>query len=884
MVGKVSFWVGLGIALVLVVSGGCGERERLTGPAGSGELGEETIDAVGGVLVAEGFRLIVPPGAFQSATTLRLRDASAGAPADEHRITPVYEVVGIPETIALPCSLQLAVAETEGDGFPVIILEEPDTFIPSKGDFGRAPVTLDCVRAAGAVRALLPATPDDDKRWLEKDNASGTFRFSARENLIAHNTSEGHFQILFYRIQEQQIAQQIGADLESAYRMLRDDVGLSWGKRTRPIKVTLGPFAEEDKEAWGLHCPSKWYGADYDEILLNSSKINANPGSVELKGTLGHELFHLMQHLYDPRSRILQGSPNEWFWMNEAMSTWFERKMIDAGYIPEHIRETDFRLLLDHALQFTPNYTLGVSCDDCWVVQNHGYGASLFLGTMFEGFTGGEAKIGDVLELRLQDENHLPISALREVFSSYTVGLDAEWPLYCQRWMDGSIYPAVPRFPSPDKIVEARNETFTFAVPEQSDHTFYWQGSDYGAHLFMLYFNAAAQIPDNAAATISFMDEEGGSQVLIYEYKKDAIWSRFGGIDQSGRGISVPDVGLRARDGKALAILVLRSHGAQAGVVPVAVSVRIERCQPGAAVVLNGVTIPESRITRTPAGCARKIDLREMSLTDPDCLDGIDAVGGALEELILYGNRMTTVDLGDLEHCSELRVLDLRYMGLQSVDLSPLETCKKFEDLDVTGNQLPSLDLSPLGSCKKLRSLRARDNFIQGLDLTPVGSVDSLRTLVLSMNYLDGISLAPLAGALKLETLEMNACDLVQIDLSPLATCSRLNFLALGENRLGALDIAPLSGHANLEFLSCNGNVLTQINLAPMTSCPALRSVNLVNNMLSSVNLAPLDGLTNLRWLELEQNPLDETTCGSVCAFKGSHPGCSVTSDCGCKR
>lgn len=873
-----------GVVLISVALGGCAERARLTDPTDSGDLAEATIGPAGGTLVADGFQLIVPPGAFPSPATLTLRDASASAPADEHRLTRVFEVAGVPETIALPCSLRLAVVDVEGPGARAVLIEEADTFIPSLGEFGRSPVTLDCVPETGTLLALLPATPVDGKRALPIDNASGTFQVSAKGNLIPYSTAEGHFQILYYRLQDEQTARQIGTTLESAYRMLRDDLGLSWAKRTRPIRVTFGPFAEEDKEAWGLHCPSKWYGAEYDEILLNSTKINANPGSPELAGTLGHELFHLMQHLHDPRSRILQGSPNEWFWMNEAMSTWFERKMIGPAYVPEHIRETDYRLFLDHWLQFTPSYTLGVRCDDCWVVQNHGYGASLFLGAMFEGFTGGEEKIGDVLELRLQSGDHTPITALRDVFASYTVGLDAEWQVYCQRWMDGSIYPAVPQFPGPEKIVEGRNEAFTFSTPEQSDHTFLWQSSDYAARLFMLYFNPAAQIPDNATATISFMDEEGGSQVLIYDYKKDARWSHFGNIDQSGRSLTVPDVGLRARDGKALAILICRSHGQQTGVVPAAISVRIERCQPGAAVVLNGVTIPESRITRTPGGCARKIDLREMSLTDPHCLNGIDAVGGALEELILYGNQMTTVDLSDLEQCSELRALDLRYMALQSLDLSPLEGCKKFEDLDVVGNQLSGLDLSPLAGCKKLRSLRMRDNYIQGLDLTPLGSVDSLRTLVLSNNYLDGISLAPLASAVKLETLEMNQCDLAQIDLTALASCVRLNFLALGVNRLGALDLAPLSGHANLEFISCNGNILTQVNLAPLASCPALRSVNLVDNMLSSIDLVPLEGLTNLRWLELEENPLDETTCGSVCAFKGSHSGCSVTSDCSCKR
>lgn len=458
------------------------------------------------------------------------------------------------------------------------------------------------------------------------------------------------------------------------------------------------------------------------------------------------------------------------------------------------------------------------------------------------------------------------------------------------QWMESAIYASVPGFPSPAKIVEGRNDAFTFNNLSQSTATFQWRASNFAARLFVVYFSRDAGIPDDAPATITFVDEEGGCEVLVYSFVRDAAMVREGSIGRPNDRLEIGDIGTWATTGRALAILVVRTQGNASGQVPMAVQVAVQRCDPDLPVVLNGVEISEAKVTRDLAGCVQKIDLRGMGLTDPQCLDGIDQYASGLEEVILLGragfgtdNAMASIDLTDLSKCKKLKKLDLRYLSLQSIDLTPLGQCPELTHLDLVGNGLTALDLSPLRTCLKFAELWLRDNRIQGLDLMPLAVGDSVRTLVLSNNLLDGINLSPLGGMPSLRTLEMNNCDLASIDLAPLASCSKLYFVAAGENRIATIDLAPLAGHEKLEFVSFNSNALTQVDLAPLATCAALRSLNLLRNGLTTIDLAPLENLAALRWLHLEENYLDGTSCGRVCTFKAAHPSCEVTNDCGCQ-
>jgi len=75
----------------------------------------------------------------------------------------------------------------------------------------------------------------------------------------------------------------------------------------------------------------------------------------------------------------------------------------------------------------------------------------------------------------------------------------------------------------------------------------------------------------------------------------------------------------------------------------------------------------------------------------------------ALEELDLYLNAMTTIDLGPLSSSAGLRRLDLSWNHLESLDLGPLAVCTKLEALCLHVNRLASLDLGPLAGLEGLQ-------------------------------------------------------------------------------------------------------------------------------------------------------------------------------------
>lgn len=144
----------------------------------------------------------------------------------------------------------------------------------------------------------------------------------------------------------------------------------------------------------------------------------------------------------------------------------------------------------------------------------------------------------------------------------------------------------------------------------------------------------------------------------------------------------------------------------------------IDPCDPDVPVVLNGDTIPEERIWRNASGCVIKIDLSNMSISDSNCLAGIEVWSRNLERLIIHWNDLT------------------------SINLSLLALCANLEWLDLSCNRLTNIDLTPLSSCMNLWYLDIYYNNLTSIDLTSLWDLDSLEYLFLHRNYLDSTSCA----------------------------------------------------------------------------------------------------------------------------------------------
>ena len=82
------------------------------------------IGPAGGTIVAEGFSLSVPEGAFATIETLRVTDLRATEEFGVEALTPLYQVDGIPEEFSLPLSIGLELQRTPADGLYLMMGEE----------------------------------------------------------------------------------------------------------------------------------------------------------------------------------------------------------------------------------------------------------------------------------------------------------------------------------------------------------------------------------------------------------------------------------------------------------------------------------------------------------------------------------------------------------------------------------------------------------------------------------------------------------------------------------------------------------------------------------------------------------------------------------------
>ena len=113
-------------------------------------------------------------------------------------------------------------------------------------------------------------------------------------------------------------------------------------------------------------------GKRYQYIDLNAALCA--PGKEDaIKATVGHEFFHAIQNIYDPRSAIAIRNTKlfdiHYLWLSEASSVWFEASMLnDANYAsPVFLKNTE---MASHGLE------TGTSAGE---IQNIGYWASGFV-------------------------------------------------------------------------------------------------------------------------------------------------------------------------------------------------------------------------------------------------------------------------------------------------------------------------------------------------------------------------------------------------------------------------------------------------------------------------------------------------------------------------
>lgn len=465
-----------------------------------------TITPSGGKLESPGISLTVPPGAFPEPATLSLAPKPTATPVDDFRASGVFSLQGLPATRNAPLTLTLDLSQREAqDETLVALVSGPSVrgagleFLEAAVANGKATVTIPPSAEADPPKALTPAIESGPEVTLY------VMTFYRRVHI-------GDFLLFFpaSQILESDV-QEIAVTLAAAKQRLQS-FGLNWSRRTRwPLRVVIYPFAAEDAAKWGMAEPSI-LGVNYHSISLNANKLTGGV-STEWRASIAHELFHIQQNLYDPRDAFrIAKSPGPWLWFQEAASTWFESVFTnDREAVPSIVSNDNYAFLTKHGLEYQPG--------DPGAVQDHGYGASMFL-HFLTAKPGGDATIGDILK---QGESRatgiIPNPARWPVEGASTVlrGMISEyWREFVVKYTEGELYGG--RFPGHNEILSQLKDRYAFSETTTPGKTFSWDAPALSAAYYLVRVPAW---PKDVKMTVSLADPGGEAQLSVYRTKGD---------------------------------------------------------------------------------------------------------------------------------------------------------------------------------------------------------------------------------------------------------------------------------------------------------------------------------------------------------------------------
>lgn len=383
-----------------------------------GEKVTMNIGSSGGEVALNEFRLRIPAGAFEESSSITISEEDVEHPGFSDVISKTYKVEGIPGNYTEQIELGL-VSDTD---FPVNsyftvqevgFVSSLDSVIPKN--------RLLTPDIEGSEMWAMLGTPGDG---LQSDNSEAEPREEAKlefsifgiSSYTTYTTSDGKFEISFPAEHLDKIYT-LGAQLSEAYTTI-ENTGFSFDDRTNwPMKVTVENL---EPSVYGYAGASIW-GENYGFIEINLLHIDK---AAELKTTVGHELLHIAQSLYDPRnsfSKAKFAAPH--LWLDEAVSVWFERIISgDPNYVSPIYETAAKTALIGAQVAGSPNYR-----------ADYGYGQASLIQYIENEF--GRDKIA-----KFYDEIAKGKSAFDAINNSLPQNISSFWHDYLDELLTFSIY------------------------------------------------------------------------------------------------------------------------------------------------------------------------------------------------------------------------------------------------------------------------------------------------------------------------------------------------------------------------------------------------------------------------------------------------------------
>lgn len=298
--------------------------------SGGESLLSTTIGANGGKLKSNTIEIDIPSGSFSSDTKVELKKQTSENVFGTNKASDYYTVTGLPADFSKPIIITVTTDNDAGDNLFMAMGEE--AFVPSsnktKLNYSLVESTL---KEGKYVFELQPIKPNEDTKGQKMDLTFGLVKNFVQTGGSTKSSGAGkRFKVCYcrYHVHDYE-AEQFEKYLNAAYDELVK-MGFSFSKRTNwPVQVMLNNRMSDAEHKLGEFVPSKW-GNNYAYMVFN---FGAMPNEDLLKSTAGHELFHLVQALYDPRSAFFKSiSAGSCYWLEEAASTWFEEIMVGKNY------------------------------------------------------------------------------------------------------------------------------------------------------------------------------------------------------------------------------------------------------------------------------------------------------------------------------------------------------------------------------------------------------------------------------------------------------------------------------------------------------------------------------------------------------------------------
>jgi uncharacterized protein (TIGR03437 family) len=530
---QINFAVPIGVAAgeISLSVGRSSVNSQANVTAMVGASGTAVVSSVGGTLKSGGTAITVPAGAFNQPVTLRIAPITGLSTPTDGRITAAARVEGLPATVLQPIKLALDLIGTppQGSAFIVVRFETDDgrgpMFLPAKIENGQLVAELSAMptdvtvasvgRSAVAIAANVGGAAVVDNNPL---NAALWGVAGVREEASPGGKATVHYQS--GDIRDFDLAVDVGKLVDEAFVKLAA-AGVETSRRKNPVDIylfsfsgTLGQIFRADKTAEGETETELW-GKANTGLSLNVDVMRAS-GAEAVRTTVGHELFHILQGMYDPRPLWRRSYvKSTWLWMMEAASTWFEKKMSRSGnaYLSPNAQAYD-DFLLRHGLEFPPG-----NKED---VQRHGYGASMFLDYLTQ--TKGDTYPGIIFREMEPSSGtvflapkYSPVDGL----SNGDVFLSFKWTDFVDQYASGKVHPAR----SLSNWVTSTNvETYTVASDNEINKSFQWDAPDLSAHLYKLDFKKwTTQWPAGSKVTFQ-LTAPGDVEMTVWKSQLNSGW------------------------------------------------------------------------------------------------------------------------------------------------------------------------------------------------------------------------------------------------------------------------------------------------------------------------------------------------------------------------